>query len=45
MRLVKTNRKIEVKSVDIVKNEVKETKFRAKKSKNLKIVISKIIKK
>ena len=42
MRLIEANLKIDVKSVDIVKNEVKETKFRTKKSKNLKIIISKI---
>ena len=44
VRSVETNRKIKVKSADIniVKNEIKKIRFRTKKSKNLKIIISKI---
>ena len=44
VRLIKITRRIDIKNADtnIVKNEVKKTKFRTKKSKNLKIIISKI---
>ena len=42
VRSVEANRNVEIKSADIVKNEIKKTKLCTKKSKNLKIVISKI---
>ena len=40
MRSIETNRKIKKNDANIVKDEVKKTKFRTKKSVNLKIKIS-----
>ena len=40
MRSIETNRKIKKNDANIVKDEVKKTKFRTKKSKSLKIKIS-----
>ena len=40
VRSIETNRKIEENNANIVKDEIKETKFRTKKSKNLEIKIS-----
>ena len=40
VRLVETNREIKKNDTNIVKDEVRKTKFRTKKSKNLKIKIS-----
>ena len=40
MRSIETNRKVEKNDANIVKNEIKKTKFCTKKSMNLKIKIS-----
>ena len=40
VRLIETNRRIKENNANIVKDEVKKTKLRTKKSKNLKIKIS-----
>ena len=40
MRSVETNRKVEKNDANIVKNEIRKTKLRTKKSVNLKIKIS-----
>ena len=45
VRSIETNIKIKVKVVNIAKIDVVKTKFRAKKSKNLKIIISFIFQK
>ena len=40
MRSIETNRRVEKSDANIVKDEIKKTKFRTKKSMNLKIKIS-----